>query len=200
MVGVERKTIGDLVASITSGRFSGHQLIGLLNTYNAVYVVVEGLFRPNPNTGVLETFKRGKWSALLHGRKPFLYSMVANFLATITNLCGITVIRTGSDNETVHAVLALYHWWNDKKWSEHGSHLAMYTPPQKHITRIKPPLVAKVAAQLDGIEWTRAHQLAGVFPTVVEFANTNEQELKRIPGIGDKLSASIIRQLQGSGI
>ena len=59
---------------------------------------------------------------------------------------------------------------------------------------------AKVAAQLDGIEWTRAHQLAGVFPTVVEFANTNEQELKRIPGIGDKLSASIIRQLQGSGI
>jgi ERCC4-type nuclease len=59
-IGVERKTIGDMIQSITSDRFSGHQLPGLLNTYNAVYVLVEGLYRPDQRTGVLETFKRGK--------------------------------------------------------------------------------------------------------------------------------------------
>lgn len=199
MVGVERKTIGDLVSSMTTGRFSGHQLIGLLNTYNVVYVVVEGSFRPNPHTDILETFKYGKWSAMLHGKRPFLYSMVVNFLTTMTNLCGIIVVRTSTDNETVHMILSLYHWWTDKKWDAHGSHLAIYTPPRKHTTYAEPPLVAKVAAQFENIEWERAHKIAATFPTVIDFANTNEDELRQIQGIGNVLSASIMRQLRGGG-
>ncbi len=198
-VGVERKTIGDLVSCITTGRFSGHQLIGLLNTYNVVYVVVEGLFRPESSTGVLETWKRGKWSPLLHGRRPFLYSAVTNFLATITNMCGVIIVRTSTDNETVHTILALYHWWSDKHWAEHGSHQDIYTPPRAHTTLVEPPLVAKVAAQLTGIGWEHAHTVSKHYSTVVEFANTNELELKQLHGIGDKLSTSIVRQLNGGG-
>ncbi len=199
MVGIERKTIGDLVGCITTGRFSGHQLIGLMNTYNVVYVVVEGLYRPNPGTGVLETFKKGRWSALLHGRRPFLYSAVANFLNTITNLCGVVVVRTATENETVHAVLALYHWWTDKKWCDHGSHLMMYTPPRKHTTWAKPPLVAKIAAQIDGIGWEYAHAIAQAYGTVGEFVNATADELQPLLGNEPKLSASVVRLLKGGG-
>jgi len=199
MIGVERKTIGDMVQSITSDRFSGHQLVGLLNTYNVVYVIVEGLFRPAPDTGVLETFKRGRWSPLLHGRRPFMYPMVFNFLSTMTNVCGISVVRTSTENETVHALLALYHWWTDKPWDDHNSHLAIYTPPRKQTTYLEPPLVAKVAAQLNGVEWVRAHAIAKMFGTVPEFAHATEHELQQIPGIGKVLSASIVRQLNGGG-
>lgn len=199
MIGIERKTIGDLVGCITTGRFSGHQLIGLMNTYNVVYVVVEGLYRPNPSTGVLETFKRGRWSALLHGKRPFLYSAVVNFLNTITNLCGVVVVRTATENETVHAILALYHWWTDKKWADHGSHMVMYTPPRKHTTWAKPPLVAKIANTLEGVGWERAHDIARVFGTVGNFVTTTEDELQTIEGIGPVLSASIVRQLRGGG-
>ena len=199
MIGVERKTIGDLVGCITSGRFSGHQLIGLLNTYNVVYVVVEGLFRPNPSTGVLETWKRGRWSPLLHGKLPFLYSMVVGFLNTIASLCGVVIVRTATENETVHTIMALYHWWADKRWDEHTSHKAFYTAPRKRTTRVQPMLVAKIANQLDGVGWERADAISGMFGTVGELVAATESDLQQIPGIGSVLAVSIVRQLRGGG-
>ena len=43
-IGIERKRIGDLVNSITTGRLSGHQLPGLLAQYYKVYIIVEGMY------------------------------------------------------------------------------------------------------------------------------------------------------------
>ena len=197
MVGVERKTIHDMVSCIKTGRFSGHQLTGLLNTYNTVYLVVEGMFRPNPKTGVLETWRRGGWSAMYHGKQPFLYSMVAGYLASVTNMCGVVVVRTSTDAETVHAVLALYHWWVDKAWEEHSAHQSFYTPPRKRTVRVKPPLVAKVASQLDDVEWVRAHRIADRYRSVVDFAHATREELMSIDGIGKVLADRIVKQLTG---
>ena len=45
LVGVERKTIHDLVSSMRSKRLSGYQLPGLLRTYDWVYLLVEGVWR-----------------------------------------------------------------------------------------------------------------------------------------------------------
>src|SRR5260370_42363568 len=45
LVGVERKRIDDIVNSIHSGRFAGHQLPGLIETFDYSYLVIEGMFR-----------------------------------------------------------------------------------------------------------------------------------------------------------
>ncbi len=196
-IGVERKTIGDLVSCMTTKRFAGHQLIGLSNVYNHVYIVVEGMYRPEPHTGVLETWKRGGWSPLSHGRRSYLYSSVVNFLCTLQTLCGVGVVRTATDTETVHAVLALYHWWNDKAWDEHRSHVGVYTPLRAHAAIIDPPLVTKVASQLKGVGWERADALGASFASVAALSADGEGELATVPGIGVKLARSIAGQLRG---
>ena len=198
-VGIERKTIHDLVSCITTGRFAGHQLIGLLNTYNVVYVVVEGLFRPEPSTGVLETFKHRRWSTMSQGPRCFTYRAVLGFLTTLQSVCGVHVVRTGTDNETVHAVLGLYHWWSDKAWDEHRSHIRIYTPPRRNRCArfTKPVLVMKMLAQIDHVGWERAEAISKQFATVEELMSATAADLKTVPGVGGKLSVWIVNQLRG---
>ena len=45
LVGIERKTLHDLVNSMRSRRLSGYQLPGLMAAYAWVYIVVEGVWR-----------------------------------------------------------------------------------------------------------------------------------------------------------
>src|SRR5574341_1238250 len=61
-VGVEIKKIPDLVDCIYSGRFAGHQLPGMLDTYDYCYLLVEGATRAG-KLGTLE-YRRagGKWA------------------------------------------------------------------------------------------------------------------------------------------
>ncbi len=199
MIGVERKTIGDLVAGMTGGRMAGHQLIGLLNTYNVVYVLVEGSFRPEPSTGVLETWKRGRWSPLSHGRTCYRYEQVVGFLNTLGVLCGVKLVRTFSMNESVHTLLSLHHWWVDKKWGEHGSHHKFYTPPPKRAHLVKPTFLVKFAAQLDGVDWVLAHRIGERFHSLPELLSAGEKEWRSIHGIGKKLAVGIMEQL-GRGV
>src|SRR5271169_4444109 len=53
MVGVERKTIGDFISSMRGKRLAGHQLPGLMSSYEFTYLIVEGIYRPG-ETGELE--------------------------------------------------------------------------------------------------------------------------------------------------
>ena len=39
-IGVERKSLLDLLASMTTGRLSGHQMVGLTAQYDWVYLLV----------------------------------------------------------------------------------------------------------------------------------------------------------------
>ena len=45
-VGIERKTIYDLMQSMTTGRLSAHQLPGLVQNFDHRWIVVEGPSRP----------------------------------------------------------------------------------------------------------------------------------------------------------
>src|SRR5437016_923212 len=81
-IGIERKVISDLVASIRSKRLSGHQLAGLIENYDVSILLVEGIYRPGAN-GELETVTHWGWRPLYIGRQAVLYREVDNFITSM---------------------------------------------------------------------------------------------------------------------
>lgn len=196
LIGIERKVIRDLLNSMTSGRFAGHQLPGLLNSYHVVHLVVEGIIRPNPATGVLEIRNRTTWKTLELGSRRFMMRDVWCFINTLEIKCGIHCTFTSTDHETVKYVTSLYQWWNRKEYAEHRSHL------QPNLGTTVPlaaySLVQKVAAQLKGVGWDkRSKAISDNFCSVADMVAASESDWKAVDGIGAKLSKSITAELKG---
>ncbi len=194
VIGIERKRIGDFVNSMCSGRFSGRQLIGMLNSYHYLYLIIEGVFRANPRTGVLEVYRRGGWYEYTAGRRRFMARDIWAFMNTIQVVCGLHCYHTNTELDTVHYIRALHHWWT-KEYEEHKGHLQPHTGTTVELS--KHTLVRRVAACLDGIGWGKAKEIDQEFDTVESMVYADVANYMEIPGIGKKLSESIVKQLHG---
>lgn len=178
-IGIERKVIGDLLGSITTGRLSGHQLPGLLKSYYRTYLIVEGMWRPGDN-GIIEIFK-GKWVPIRHGRR-YKYTDILSYITTLEILTGVTVRFTRSKLETVLAIQSLHAWWG-KHWSEHKSHMMMdkeILPQSPFATLIKPSLVKRIAVELPGVGPERAAHVAENFDTVSDMVEATPEDWVKI--------------------
>jgi len=195
LVGIERKRIGDFINSMCSGRLSGRQLIGMINSYHYLYIVIEGMFRANPQNGVLEIWRRGGWSEYTAGKRRFMARDIWVFMNTIQVVCGIHCYHTSTENDTVQYIMALHHWW-DKEYEQHKSHLQPNNGSDT-VRLFRQSVVRRVANALDGIGWEKAKAIDQMFETVEELVMADEKELMGIEGIGKKLAGSIITQLRG---
>ena len=113
-VGVERKTIHDLVNSMDNGRLQ-EQLRGMQNCYEVKWLVVEGVWRPNAMTGIIEVLRGKGWDDLAHGSQRWMYRRVANYLNRLAIAYGVHLWQTGNYDETALWVSSTYNWWQ-KKW------------------------------------------------------------------------------------
>ena len=184
-VGIERKTIGDLLASIRSGR-AATQVDGMRNSYYVVYLVVEGLMKAD-GSGKLLVWRGHEWQP-----SGMEYTAVVNFLNTLAILADVKLIRTTSLSETGQTVVALWHWWTDKAWEDHRSHLV---PIQKPITFRPPSLLRRVAAELPNVSWKRSKAIEEHFRSVKEMVNAPIEDWKAIDGIGEKIAQRIVSAL-----
>lgn len=206
-IAIERKQISDLVESIQSRRLSGHQLPGMAETYDYCYLVVEGLWIPGPEGemqfgygGTKGQRFGGSWRPV-HG-KSILYRAVDNYLSTLELHAGIIYRRTLDPLETVHMIVDLYHWWNDKQWKEHSAHLAVYAPAEPilqrgrklNLSRREVSLTEKWAMQLKGID-TKAELVAKYFHSAREMALATEAQWREIPGIGKRIAKEVVRSI-----
>ena len=194
LVGVERKRIGDFINCMCSGRFSGRQLIGMLNSYHYLYLIIEGMFRANPTNGILEVWRRGGWQEYTAGKRRFMARDVWTFMNTMQVVCGLHCYHCSRETDTVQYIMALHHWWM-KEYAEHRGHLQPHTGTVVELS--KQSLIRRVAACLDGIGWEKAKALDLRFGTVEELVGASSEELSAVEGIGKGLTASIIKQLQG---
>jgi len=196
IVGVERKTLLDLLSSIQSGRLSGHQLVGMTNAYDWSYLLVEGVWRPDMRTGILQRISRGgKWIEAAKGARRFMARDLFNFFQTVTIMCGVVVVKTGNMDETAKWLQSAAGWWG-KPWEGHRSHL-QFTKPSRHAQLRKPSPVVRMASQLDGVGWDKARRLGEEFPTIMDLVLAGGRDLMRVDGIGPKLAARIRRQIDG---
>ena len=194
-IGIERKKIGDLINSISSGRLSGHQIPGLLDNYFKVYIIVEGICRENPTTGELEILHGTKWTHLDRGRRKFAYRDVWAYLSTIEIMTGIIVRHTTNTLETTAQIEWLYKWWQ-KPWEKHHGHLQLHKPPQTMLLRTeKPSLIRRMASELSGIGWTRSREVEKYFGTIRKMFEAEESEWREIEGIGKLTSKNVWREL-----
>lgn len=194
VVGIERKTIGDFVNCMCSGRFSGRQLIGMLNSYHYLYLIIEGIFRANPETGILEVYKHGGWKEHGVGRRRFMARDIWAFMNTMQVVCGLHCYHTSTPSDTVYYIRALRHWWK-KEYEEHRGHLQPNTGTTVELS--KQTLVRRVAACIDGIGWERAKMIDEYFVSVCDFVDAKPDQLVNLEGIGKKLAESIVKQLKG---
>lgn len=197
-VGIERKRIGDLVNSISTGRLSGHQIPGLIKTYNKVYLIVEGVWRGNPTNGELqvESGRARNWRELDRGGRTFSFNGIWAYLCTLEEMTGVKVRITRHINDTCATVEAMYRWWS-KPWKSHKGHLQMHKIgiPAPTFNVEKPSLVRRIAAELKYVGWQRSLLVEKHFPTVEAMMDSPMEEWLKIEGFGKITAESAWREL-----
>ena len=198
-IGIEIKQVSDVLKCVTDGRFAGHQLPGLCTTYELVWLVIEGSFRSDGRSGVLETFHRGRWSPYQIGARRFMFRELEHWLLTMEMKGGIRVKRTFNRDETADFLRNLYTWWTAKEWDEHRSHLApnLSSLPDRALL-VRPTLVRLVAKELPGIGWQKAEEVAKAFSSVLELAVAEEDDWADIAGIGKTTARKVVQAIRNS--
>jgi ERCC4-type nuclease len=190
-VGIERKTLTDLVGSMESGRLSGHQLPGLMSSYGVVYLVVEGISRSQG--GGVQALLGGKWRDLGVGD-----GALDKYLNTMEVLAGVIVRQTTSVQRTAELIHHLYEWWG-KDWDSHRGHLAFPDfIPRDRALLVKPSLLRRVAKELPGIGWERSGEVEKHFKSIMDMVLANEEEWRKIPGIGKGIANNIVKTIRGT--
>lgn len=185
-VGVEYKTLSDLLGCIVSGRFSEIQLPGMRANYELSWLLVEGMWKPGDN-GELMVYAYGKWQPAPWTKRVWKCADLNHWLTTIEVCGGLHVGRTGSKAESAFWVKSLYSWWTGKAFEEHDAHNHRMSPPVDLSARYLPAsLVEQWAACLPGIGRKRARTVGSHFASPWALANAEEQDWEGIEGVGVK--------------
>jgi len=200
-IAIERKTISDFVDSMDSGRLAGKQLIGLLKEYHEIWLLLEGIWKPDDDYVIMEM--KGGWRRMEWGRRKYLYHEISNFAASLQSIAGLKMWQTKTVKESGHWIRHLYSWWQ-KPWDQHQALLAFHKiapPPVKDRVRLQyPGIVERVAKELETVGWKRAGELAKRFQSVQQLAIASVEDLKQVDGIGPKMAESIYRELRGEKV
>jgi len=125
-VGIEYKQLSELLESLRSGRFEGHQLPGMRKMYGDwCWLLIEGDYRVD-RKGLLCMKTRKGWVPM-HGR--WTFSEFQKRLLTLELCGGCRVVFTRTQTDSVRWLATLYRWWTDSSLDEHKSHLTPYSPP-----------------------------------------------------------------------
>jgi len=200
LVGVEYKTIRDLLASMRSGRLPGHQLPGMVRRYDYYYLIVEGIVRASDD-GLLEVPRGGSWMALRNSASGpgYLWREFDGYLNSLEMRGGIKIRRTASIRDTAAQVDSLARWWI-KPWDDHKSvgTSIFYQPPDTIgiASFAAPSLVRQVAALLPGIGWGKSAAVENKFKTVLDMVAADQRDWETIPGIGPTIGKRAVDSLR----
>lgn len=197
-VGIERKALKDFIDSAISGRLT-KQIIGMLNTYQDIWIVVEGVWRADEH-GIIcvpKGKKGGKtlWEPLTLGNKSFMYRELETHVLTLEMKAGMRVRYTSNKVETCRFIAALYRWWTDKDWDQHRSHLRFHTETADAALLHKPGIKRRIAKEFAGVGWDKSGELALHFKSVRAMVQASEKELAEVPGVGKTLAARIVKEV-----
>lgn len=191
-IGVELKETQDLIKSLQSSRFVGHQLHGLLDTYDRAWLLTEGSWRTT-NEGVLMELTDFGWkSATAGNRQPVMTRSIEKQLLSITIRGGINHWHCPTRGDTVRFLSALYHWWTDKELGEHRSHEAIYHAPPDRAQMIAPSQFVTTVSTLPGIGWEKSRAAEQVFGSIRAAVCADPWEWEMVPGVGKGIANKIV--------
>jgi ERCC4-type nuclease len=191
-VGVEYKKLLDLLACMTSGRYAGHQLVGMREDYDVQWLLVEGIWRPRAD-GVVEIYGFRGWEPLRIGGRCYLQRDLDSYLLSLTQQGGTRIWKTSTPVESARWLHTLYRWWQ-RDWDEHAS-LQTFDLSGPVAGLSEPPFTRRVAKELPGIGWKKSLVVTDAFDSVAAMVAADERTWRRVPGIGKTLAPRIVRAL-----
>ena len=194
-MGIEVKTLGDVLNCISDGRFAGHQLPGLMRHYSVIYLIVEAELRMD-KWGVLCAPRKGGIKRIYKGSRAFMWSDLQSWFFTMEMLGGVKVRICKTKREVGMTCLALYRWWTNKTWEEHHAHMAFDTSHRPALYD-EFSLAIRCAKELDRIGWDKAKAVGARFSTVKEMVEATQEEWESIDGIGKAIAKRAVRDLTG---
>jgi len=203
----ERKKLGDLVNCIqSSGRLLRQVQDAKEAGYSQFFLIIEAMFRPNPQTNALQ-YRRGKtWTDYhINPKDPksaiISYKRIVDFLNQLDFYCGIRYRITASPKDTVRKVLDLYHMFQTAP-EDHGSLKQFETTTETGAAFLsKPSLIRRVVKEMDKIGWDRSKGFEEEFSNMADFCKVvAEGDLKRllkVKGVGKGIAQSILDEAHG---
>ena len=186
LIGVEVKSIFDLISSINTGRLQGTQIPGMLRDYDVSWLLHYGRYRVCPVTGALQILrKNNSWVSHKIGERAVPYGYLEKWLLT-ANALGIHIKRVITEAEAAAWIGCLDRWWS-KPWEKHrGMHSFDNSGDLGLLPTMDPAtkLRAKVAAQLPGVGFKRAIDVAKHFGSVSAMIGASIKDWEEIPGVG----------------
>lgn len=200
-VGIEVKSLDDVVACITSGRFAGHQLPGLIQCYDHVFLLVQGQWRARQSDGVLEQYKstsRGNyWNEVGGGQRRWLWRDVESWLTSMSIMGGLRVHRVPEYREGAMWLKTLYGWFQKE---DHKSHMVIYSGKELYqdtALLVRPSLARRVAKELPGIGLVRSAEVAHQFPTLELMVAATVKEWTKVEGVGKGIATKVWKAIHG---
>jgi ERCC4-type nuclease len=193
LVGIEVKRITDAVSSLLSGRLVDHQVPGMLSMYDHNYLIIEGYYRCDAESGLVQGWQGSSWRDIHSGRQSLSWQSLDNWLTSVEILGGIHVRRTITLTETVRTIKSLYSWWQR---DDHRS-LKVFNTAADAAAIDRPGLLRRMAAQLPQIGWERSIEVARKFKTVERMANADEGDWTSIEGIGKGIASKVVKAIRG---
>lgn len=176
-VGIEIKKILDAVNCMYSGRLADHQAPGLRSSYDVSYLIIEGLWRPEPESGVLQYYrgelgKWGKWCDVTSGRKRLTYTAFESWLSTMAIQGGLQVRSCPSGETTGALLMSLYNWWQRES---HGSFRVMDETTESAVLS-RPTMLRRMIALLPRVGWHRSALLAKRFRSLTDLTAASPED------------------------
>jgi ERCC4-type nuclease len=191
LIGVEVKSVWDLVSSANTGRLQATQVPAMLEEYDVSWLLTHGGYRA-ANDGRLMIYSGNRWRGFKLGKRPVPYGYVEALLLDLAAM-SIHIKHAGSVNEAAQWLGVLHRWWN-KPWDKHRG---MRTLDKSHDVGLMPHMTAeqqlraKVAAQLPGVGFERAIAAARYFDSVLAMVNAHPAEWERVEGIGKVIAKAV---------
>jgi ERCC4-type nuclease len=202
--GIEVKSIEDVIACIQSGRFAGHQLPGLIASYDHVWLLIVSDYRARARDGVLEYRKEGRgggqyWSESCGRQRTIFWRDVESWLMTCQIMGSIRVHRVSDYYQAAMWLKMVSNWASH---ADHKSHKVLYGSKElfaDHALLVKPTLARRMAAQLPGIGEKRSAEVAREFHTLEAMVNASPKDWMRVEGVGRGIAAKVYNAIHQNG-
>lgn len=204
LIGIERKRIKDMLSSIRTGRLA-EQIVTMLNHYDYSFLVLEGTFRTNLHSGLLEDKYGRDYAPILIGKSTFLGLELESTLTSIISTTPLRYIRTRNERETVEWLISLNHAFSSP-WDKQLSKVTAIHQPEQYATVGKASTIRRVGYALSGLGWERSGTLEQNYRSVWDVMSTDPdcpcirpaKDYEKLPGFGKVLSRRVWDQLHGN--
>lgn len=214
LVGVEVKSLSDLISSLSNGRLPARQIRAMLAEYDISYLLIYGVYRCGSD-GSLETLRGKSWYPTVAG--PYGYLQIEAGLMAIEDV-GVRVkhisvlAKNGKDGAIAQCARWIGHLAHryGKEWDKHSTFQKFDN--SRRISRSSPVTVlpvmdedvrkrAEVAAKLPGVGYKRGVAAAKHFPSILDMAIATGREWAEVAGVGKVVGGSVEGSVRaGSGI